>query len=289
MNHITAAASGKAVNQLFSEIRDNFSFAASDADGWGPFGAYYGVDFHLENGSVVLYDDNTVQIKELDIKWDTLQFGVTLDIPGFKVGGWCILWLPIIGCVLEFPEINIFGDDPDVDIGLDLSGLITSEISARARPNIEYEVGPPARWQLYLEPITVDLDVFDIPDIIGDLLEDALVDAVGALIPDIPIIKDLILAILGGLVDLVRDILDLGDDIEEWLSDVLGVSLGLFDLILTAVAQHLLEDLPLYELDDPFELLGATASYGPVKLPIADLTAKVDSKELVLAAEIGAP
>ena len=119
--------------------------------------------------------------------------------------------------------------------------------------------GIPNKWQIFLDPQTVDVDIFDIADIVGDLLEDAITDAINALLPGPQWLKDLILDILGPIIDLIRAILDLPDDIQEWFSDLLNVSFGLLDLILTAVADFFAAANPLYEFEDPFPILARPA------------------------------
>ena len=99
--------------------------------------------------------------------------------------------------------------------------------------------------------------------------------------------KNLIKAILGPVVDLVRAILDIGDDIDEWLSDLLGVSLGVFDLIITLVADFFAAKFPLLEIEDPFPILPYSGSLIPVKLPIEELGVNINDDELVLTATVG--
>ena len=303
MSHLTVAGSERAVVELFNVLRDNFSFADSDSASFGPFSASYSVALHLENGTVDLRDDNTIKISELDIKWDALQVGVGIDLPEICIGGWCIVPTPW-GCAVRVPEVCVFDDNPDIGPSLDLSGLVTSELSVTASPVTRYFVDP-ARppgasdiqaevagksnmWQLFIDPQTVDVDIFDIADIVGDLLEEAVSDAVNALLPGPQWLKDLILEILGPIIDLIRDILDVPDDFQEWLSDLLNISFGLLDLIVTAVADYFAGETPLYEFEDPFPILPASGGLIPVKIPIRDLSVRVNSDELVLEADVGA-
>ncbi len=304
MAHLTIATSETAVQKLFNGIRDNFSIDESDSVDFGPFTAGYEVAFHLEGGDVDMQADNSIVVKELDIKWDKLRFYAGIDIPELCIGGFCIIALPFVGCVLRAPEICIFEDDPDIGIDLDLNGLLTSEISLAAKPDLQYVVNParPAgmnwldaedanlanMWKLFIDPEWVDIDIFDWSDIVGDLLENALDNAIDDLLFFLPgWAKDLISAILGPVIDLVRGILDIGDDIDEWLSDLLGVSLGLFDLIITAVADLLADQFPLIEIEDPFPILPYQGSLIPVKLPIEDLDVTFTEDELVITASIG--
>jgi hypothetical protein len=302
VSDLTVAASEDAFRDLFGVLRDNFTFASSDSANFGPFSASYAVALHLEDGTVDLRADNTVAVKELDVKWDTLSVGVGFDIPEICIGGWCIIPTPF-GCALRVPKVCVFSDDPDIDITLDLSGIVTSELSMTASPLTSYFVDParppgmspiqaenagiPNKWQIFLDPQTVDVDIFDIADIVGDLLEDAITDAINALLPGPQWLKDLILDILGPIIDLIRAILDLPDDIQEWFSDLLNVSFGLLDLILTAVADFFAAANPLYEFEDPFPILPASGGLIPVKIPITDFTVLVNDDEMVVEANVG--
>jgi hypothetical protein len=300
MSHITVAASENAFDELFEVVRDNFTFSASDSANFGPFSASYAVALHLEGGDVDLRADNTVEVAELDVKWDTLSVGVGFDIPEICIGGWCIIPTPF-GCALRVPEICVFSANPDIDITLDLSGIVTSELSMIASPVTGYFVDPARppgmspvqaqlanlenKWQIFLDPQTVDVDVFDIADIVGDLLEDAITAVINALLPGPQWLKDLILGILGPIIDLIRDILDLPDDIAEWFSDLLDVSFGLLNLIVTAVADFFAARTPLFEF--PFPLPLAAPGLIPVKIPISDFTVSVNADEMVVEANVG--
>jgi hypothetical protein len=312
MADLTIAASEAAFQQLFNVLRDNFTFAHADSADFGPFSAGYDVALHLEGGTVDLRADNTVSIKELDIKWDKLDFSLALDIPELCVGGFCIIPTPW-GCALEAPKICVFSDNPDVSITIPIDDFITSEISMVAALATRYFVDPtrPAgmnawdaqdatpslanQWQIFLDPQTLDVDVFDIADIVGDLLEDAVNAVIDNLLGWLPgWALAIIEGLLGSVIDLVRDILDIGDDIQEWISDLLNVSFGLMDLILTFVADYFATDNPL-EIEDPFPMLPATANPNgaalpdlvPVKIPIRDLRVFNDDNEMVIEASVG--
>ena len=311
MSHMTVAVSERGVKKLFETARDKFSFSDSGSGSFSGFSASYSVAFKLQDGTVDLRDDNTIKVSELDIKWTTLQLGLGFDIPEICIGGWCIpMPWPIPDICL--PKICVFSDNPDIAISLDLSSIITSELSLTASPVIKYRVDPgrtpvmtdldaedagvPNKWQLFIDPITVDIDLFDVADIVGDLLENAVKNVVDGLLGWLPgWAKDLILAILGPIIDLIRAILDIPDDIGEWLSDLLGVSLGFFNFIVNAVADYFAAKNPLYEFEDPFPIefvdslpFSPPIPLIPVKIPIRDLSVSINDVEMVLAANVGA-
>jgi hypothetical protein len=314
MPHLKVAASEKAFRKLFAKVVEKFVFEDADSRDLGPFTAGYDVKIHLEGGSVDLRADNTIQVKELDVKWDRLDLTLGIDIPGFCIGG-CIIPNPLGGCILEIPEICVFSADPDISITLHLHELITSEISITGRLLTRYKVNtdrPPDMdqwdaqlpeppdpklyntWQLFLDPQTVDIDIIDVADTVGDLLDNAILNEIAAL--GVP---QFILDALGGAISLVRAVLDIGDDIQEWLVDLLGVSLGLENVIGQALIEHFVTDEPLFELEDPFPILGEAPNPNdrpdqpplpklvPVKLPIRDLTVFNNDVELVLEGNVG--
>lgn len=104
MSHVTIAASANAFGQLFNTIRDNFTFSKSDSKNFGPFSASYSVKLHLEDGTIALHDDNTIEVKDVDIVFDILQAHICFNLPGFCVGGWCIVPDPWNGCLVSCPR-----------------------------------------------------------------------------------------------------------------------------------------------------------------------------------------
>jgi hypothetical protein len=313
MAHLNIAASENTFKVMFNALRDNFMVSKSDSADFGPFSASYALKAHLEGGTVDLRADNTVQIKELDVKWDQLDLSLGFDIPEICIGGFCIIPSPF-GCILRAPRICIFSADPDISITLPLGGLLTSELSVTASLLTKYHVNParPAgmndwdaqdatpslanHWQLFVDPQTVDVDIFDIADIVGDLLENAVNAVVDGLLGFLPgWARSIIHAILGPIIDLIRAILDIPDDIQEWISDLLNVSFGILDFILQFVADYFASRNPLHEIEDPYPILEATpnpnpgggAPLIPVKIPIRDLRVFNNDVEMILEANVG--
>ncbi len=301
MTHLTVAASEAAFTEMFKALRDALTFAAADSGDFGPFTAGYDVALHLEGGSVDLRADNTVQIKELDVEFDTFKFFVGIDIPSICVGGWCIpMPWPIPDICL--PEICVFDENPDISIELDLAPLLGVEISATASLLAKYDVNhPPAtnyldaedadmanEWQVFIDPQTIDLDLFDIADIVGDLLQDAVEAAIDDLLWFLPgWAKDIILGILGSVIDLIRDILDIPDDIGEWIADLLNISFGLGNLILTFIADYFASQNPIVKFEDPYPIMPASGGLIPVKIPVQDFSVMCNDVEMILQANVG--
>jgi hypothetical protein len=322
--HLTVAASEHAFQTMFGLLVKAIGWEKSDAANFGPFTAGYHIKGHLEGGSIDLRADNTIQVKELDIKWDILQLTLGLDIPEVCVGGGCIdLPWPIPDICL--PKVCVFDENPDVSISVDLAPFVAQEISFTGRLLARYydaSLPPPLidpcdllrdvlsnaglieplpnhnQWHIFVDPETVDIDLFDFPDIVGDLVEDALTNAVVAIIPG-GWVRDLILELIGGIADVIRFILDIPDEIDEWLSDLFNVSFGLFDFLVTLVLDLFGHCVPIHRIDDPFTVLEEEVSTSvrldktpvtlvPVKVPVRNLSVRCDDVEMIVQADIGA-
>jgi len=303
MSDFTVAVSEGTFKSLFAQVRDNVGESTAGSEDLGPFTVSWNVGFHLEDGSVDLQAGNSVLIDELDVVYDPLVLTLGIDIPEICIGGFCIIPSPF-GCILRAPKICVFSANPDISLPLNLSGLIESEISGAFQIDTRYfndpgrtpamtnldaeDAGVPNKWQFLLDPIWLDIDPLDIADTVGNILDQAIENAVDNLLGWLPgWAKDLIKAILGSVVDLVRAILDIADDIDEWLSNLLGVSIGLLDFVLTVVADYFANRYPLFEFEDPYPILGYEGVLIPVKVPLRNVGVTVDDKEMTLAADVG--
>lgn len=303
MSDFTIAASEKTFRELFEVVRDNIAESTSGSADLGPFSVSWNIGFRLEDGTVDLQSNNSVLVSELDVVFDPLQLIFGIDIPEICVGGFCIIPTPF-GCALRAPRICVFSADPDISLPINLSGLIESEISGAFRVNTRYFVDPsrtssmtnldaedagvPNKWQFLLDPIWLDIDPLDIADTVGNILDQAIENAVDSLLGWLPgWARDLIKAILGSVVDLVRAILDIADDIDEWLSNLLGVSIGILDFVLTIVADYFANRYPIFEVEDPYPILDYDGALIPVKVPLLKMEANVNDNEMILQADVG--
>lgn len=307
MAHITIAASAQAFTQIFNAVVANFQFSKSDSGSFGPFSASYSVALHLEDGTVQLNDDNTIEVKDVEIVFDTLDVQVCFQIPGWCVGGFCIVPDPWNGCLVSFPGFCVPpGGGTTICIPLDLSGLVSeiSDLQASLVPiyyvdparlpgwsDLDAELnGHPNKWRIFIDPVWVDVDPIDIPATVDNLLENLVQQAINNMIPGwVPgWARDLLWALIGPILDLIKDILGIVGDISQWLSDLLGQTFDLLGAIETAVADYFASQYPIYEFEDPYPILPASAGLIPVKIPIRNLSAQVNSKEMVVTANVGA-
>jgi hypothetical protein len=315
MSVLTAAFGKKGVEELFKGVVKNFAFEKADSTSGTHFSAGYDVMAKLQNGTISLTNQNTVKISELDINWLRIKLSLTVNIDPICTPDGCV---EIFNHEICIPQWCIFEANPDIDVIFDLSTFIRhSEVSGEVRPLIKYFTNParpanmgyleaeetqdPAhtddpkanmanKWQVFLEPVWLDVDLIDFEATVDELLTDlveTVVDTVFSGFPDWA--KDAILAISGPIIDVIGAAIDLGDDFQEWLSDFFNVSIGLGNILITLLADYLAIKSPIISLEDPLKIMDATNDgLIPVKIPIAGLTANIGSAEMVVTGTVGA-
>lgn len=333
MSHLTLAVSEDGVNDVVGALLDPSVTRIRETPRWdgGAFAVEADIDGHLEHGSRLLdFQDSPDQIKldELDVVWDEFDLDFELDIPEQCIGGFCISpgWF---GPCIRAPRKCFFSGDPDVEVTLPLD-WIRSEVSVLADLVEGYStnrttdylqaqvdehaalealeaagesgpVEPPLvnTWDVSLHPTTFDVDVFDVADMVGDVVEDLLdlvVDSLVGFLPDWAI--DVLESVAGSLVGFVRDVLDIGDDTVEWLSDLIGVSLDVPGIIIELLDDYFI-DYPVFRVEDPFPVLDWSPPLGeavtgsgprlvPVKVPIEAFDVDLTETEVVVRVTLGA-
>jgi hypothetical protein len=245
------------------------------------------VKFRLENGNVRFASDGTIKIDELDIDWDRLFVQFDFDINTICTPRICLPdWLGG-GCT---PRWCFFEGSPDFSIPINIPAVFNSEVSIDVRPKAYYGLATPSnKWLIVLEPVgPVDIDIIDVADTVGDILDNAISAAVAAL--GIP---DFVADILGSMVDVIRDLLDIADDVGEWIKDLvfqtLGIELGIDNLIFNWLTDTF--DLPV--TDDPIRVTLPPLPAGigpaggcPISVAVTYLEASVDAAEMVLGADL---
>jgi hypothetical protein len=302
MNHITIAASEKAFEQLFKAIRDNFTVSKSDSGSFGPFSASYSVKLHLEDGSIQLNNSGTIEIQNVDVVFDILKVQVCFNLPGFCIPSFCVVPDPWNGCLVGFPGFCIGGP---ICLPLDLSGLVSSINDIKAHLDARYFIDPGRlptwsdldaefngksnKWLIYLDPDWVSVDPIDIPATIDNIVENLLKAAVESLFPSwLPgWAKDLIWAFLGPLLDALKTVLGFATSFADFLQNLLNSVFNILGFIETAVADYFANQNPIYPLEDPYPILPQSGVLIPVKIPLRNLSATVNSKEMIVVADVG--
>ncbi len=301
MSSVDLAFSEEAVKELFEIARDSIHIVKSGSSG-GAFSATYNAGVRLEGGRLDLRNSpDEIRINELDVVYDPLNVTLAIDIPEICVGGFCLIPKPPpwSGCLLRAPRICLFSADPDISIGLNLDGLIESEISGGfeietvlfsnpagigLNPYQAHAADVQDKWRLHLKARWLDLDVIDISDTVGNVLDSIIDNFIDGVFGGLPgWAQDALSWLLHGISDIIRGILDIADDVDEWLSDLLGTSFGLFDFILEHVANFLSSQHPLYELETPYPILPGNP---PVLLPISNIATDITNDELILSIDI---
>jgi hypothetical protein len=289
---------------MFALVRDDLNVLTSDNGSWGPFTWSYTVQFHLQGGTLQLNNDDTVEVKHLDVVWDQLKFQVCFNLPGFCVGGWCIIPDPFDGCWVSLPQICIGGP---ICLPLDLSGLVSEVEDLKSNLVAKYFVDPTRppgvsdltaeflnksnQWQVFLTPVFVDVLPIDVPATIENILENLFKQAIQNLFSWVPgWAWSLIWAVLGPLLDLLKSILGITEDIQNWVEDLINKIFNLVAVIETAIAQYFASQNSLFQFEDPYPILDGASSHSPipVKIPIRNLAAHVNAQEMVVTADIGA-
>ena len=282
---ITGAVSEAAFQRVFGVIRDTGKFEIildpQTASLFGITGSVSAdIKFHLANGDVTFEADNTIRISELDVKWDQLDLTLGFDLPKlcFQIC-YPLLWPPWYDCV----DLGcLFEANPDFSFPISLPTGFTSEISLNAGLKTYYGLGSPNQWLVYITPSRVDLDIIDIADTVGDILDAALDAAISAL--GLP---GWVSDITSSIVDLIRGLLDIPDDLGEWLQNLIFDTLGVEVTIETYITQWLADSMPILALEDPLPAFPADGPLIPVKIPIEYLGASVDDDEITIIADVG--
>jgi hypothetical protein len=282
MADLTIAVSEAVCAKTLEVVVANFGFDVSDQADFGAFRVGYDGRLFLKGGSLELRDDGTIRLRELDARWDKLDFSLAVKLPEISFGG-RLVEVPL-GSILV-PGTGVFSGGKTVTFTVHLAPFVKHELSLVGSPLIQHfkpgvtPIGKHCQdlhtaldiddtkqqWRVFCDPQTIDFDLFDFADTVGDLFEEAFTGALDAALPR-GLLHDLILAGIGSIADVLRTLLDIPDDISEWLSDLFNVSLGVFNLLLQFVADFFGKCISFFQLDDPYPMFPKTVEKG-VELP----------------------
>jgi hypothetical protein len=283
MAHVELQLSEEGGNFAFQRIRDAFEINVKPSDKLkiGPLTLQFlGGRGHLENGEFrigLMGPDYKAQIKELDLVWNSLSIAIGLDVPKACVGGFCILSIAN-NCVIYVPKVCLFEADPDIEVVLDLAGVrheISSAFSLSAKKEADV-------WNIRLNPDKpLDIDWIDpagMAKAAFDRLIAVLIDGLFGGLPNE--IKEVLEKILGAFSDLVEALLDFHDDVIEWISEKIGFSLGIDNIVISLLLEYFYESEPIAAFDDPYEIMPAEDGLPAVTSPIREAIASILSDRL---------
>jgi len=144
------------------------------------------------------------------------------------------------------------------------------------------------KWQFFLHDVWHDLELISISDTAANILRnltDFIIDTILAPVPSI--FRSIVKAILNPIFDLIAAVLDIPDDILEWLSSQLQISFGLFDLVAQLIINFIGAMVPFYQFEDPLPMIDDSSGLIPVLVPVQNVAVVVNDDEFVLSADIG--
>jgi hypothetical protein len=283
MSDFTLAVSEKTLRDLFGRFIEIFQFETTKStSGDIRFGIH--MRCHLERGAFSLeppdplspnYKGGFFKLTDIVIRWDNLDLSLTVHIPKVTVGGFCVIPNPFGGCLVEAPSVSFF----DCDVGpvtIPIGGVVDSRISiglALLAHRLWNSDENTFQWCVVPRSVEQNIELVNIGDTIGDLINGLikkLVDAALSLLPDWA--KDVVDALLGGIADFIRSLLNLPAELQDWLSTLLRTSLDPIDFILQTLINHFQDDIILYHINDPVEVLAKEET--PVQLPAVTMPIK---------------
>ena len=303
MTHFTIAVSEFAFGNLFANLRRNFTYSRTEpVVDFDSYRVGCNIAARLEGGDIFLTDDGWVEIENLDLVFDALVLDLWFRLPEWCVGGFCLVPDPWRGCLVRSPQVCFGGDW--VNIPIDLSHLVCEVNRIRARLDPVYFVDPdrdpdwtdleaedngmPNRWQIYLGVGTVSVDPLDVPASTREATVSAVHDIIFNMLSWLPDwLQALIWAEISPPLDVLRQALNFVDEFEDFVQqDLLQQDLNVFEPIGTALSRHFAGIYPLLEIEDPYPILPPDETHIPVKIPLRNLSATVNTDEMVILADI---
>lgn len=322
MSDVTFAVNQQTFKEVFNKVYPSLKLPFDGSNVVGLI--WFGVDgeIHIEGaGDIDFEDGNTFLLKELEIGWDKLILRLGFDIPTIKIGKFCLIRMPKDApfaageCLVEFPGAVLFSAEPDLGpVKLNLNAIvpyIVTEISGRYQIGIRKDGG---YQKVYADPQAIDVDPISISDTFGKLpaLVQAAVAAASAqllkMVPEVWMV-DIVMGFLGfpTASAYLLDLLDIHDDMEEWLMDVLNVSIGIDNLLYQVIFDEMLKKSELFKIENPYPFVPekknlkvadyggfpAPAPGGPdftmpeVAVPVLNASAEFDADHLFIRFDFG--
>jgi hypothetical protein len=143
------------------------------------------------------------------------------------------------------------------------------------------------KWQFFLRDVWHDLDIIDIASTAENILRhlvDFIIDQILSPIPQV--LRDIAHAILDPIISAIGAVLDIGDDVLEWLSSLFQTSFGLLDLIAQLIVNFIGSMVPFFQFETPYPMIKDSSGLIPVLVPVENIAVTVNDDEFTLAADI---
>jgi hypothetical protein len=268
--HLIAAIDEAGAEKLVSKIVTGLSDSVK--------GSKYGFDYNLSwkfvPGDFELVDaGDIIRFREWDIQIN-ISFSWSIDLDDILLK----ICTPEICAPTPFGDVCLPSwciDWPAITVNVPLPTLV-SEVSIDFSLKVEHDI-PVAQWVIVgtVNPFTLDIDLVDLADTAKELFTNKVKDKLSA-IPDIgSFIGDAVAWIMSNVIDLV-------DDLMEFLNTALSDSLNLHPILGVGFELH--------RVDELFKIVPAAGVEPAVIVRIIDLDAEITAdEELVASADIALP
>ncbi|CAN7765731.1 hypothetical protein LJR153_007248 [Paenibacillus sp. LjRoot153] len=304
MSHISVGFSLNMFRAVFEKVRDTLQipilpkpYSYQGGSGMSTVTITLKGKARLENGTVDFIAPDRLRISELDIVFDELKLTIKLDIDEIAFGDECIIQNPINEkCIVNVPKKSIFEANPDVVIKFNLVPLVPRvELSFDLILDEKKTDGVPSHWAITGQPDLPDIEI-DFADSLGDLIQEKLTQAIKDIIPGNSSFERVLVQKIRSFGEFVRNLLDVGDDIQEWAQRTLLNEIGLGNIIIGAVLDYYQDKLnaTLFKIPNPYPVInvgklkqcnGLEISLPPVYVEIDTIQAKVTDDYLFVNIE----
>jgi hypothetical protein len=173
-------------------------------------------------------------------------------------------------------------------ISATLPFLPSAQVNALADALVPYVKGNLAdKWQFFLHDVWHDFDLVDIAATAANILRNLvnlIIDRILAPIPSV--LRSIVKAIIAPIISAIEAILDIPDDILEWLSSLLQTSFGLFDVVSQFVVNFIGGMVPFYQFESNYPMMEDGSGLIPVLVSVDGVKVVVNDDELTVSANI---
>ena len=143
------------------------------------------------------------------------------------------------------------------------------------------------KWQFFLQDHWHDLDIIDVAQTAENILRglaNYIIDHILSFVPSV--LRAIVKAIINPIIDLIGAVLDIGDDVTEWLSSVFQTSFGLLDMIAQLIINFIGKMVPFYQFETPYPMIKDSSGLIPVLVPVENVGVTINTQEFAVGADI---